>query len=246
MQKLKDKIALVTGGSRGMGAAIVKQLASEGAIVTFTYVNGKEKADALVNELIAEGLKVSAIKANSAVDGEITEALTGTVNKFGRLDILINNAGVYGGRPMAEHTLQDYREMMDINVKAVFEAAIFVAQKMADAGRFITIGSNMADRVVAAQGTLYSMSKSALVGLTKGLARDLGPKGITVNLVQPGPTNTDMNPDNGSHAEQAKSLMAIPKYGNVQQIADLVSYLANPNASFTTGSIITVDGGFNS
>lgn len=229
-----------------MGAAIVKQLASEGATVIFTYINGKERAEALVSKLIAEGLNGSIIKANNAIDGEITAALTETVNKFGKLDILVNNAGIYGGKPMAEHTLQDYREMMDINVKAVFEAAIFAAQKMADAGRFITIGSNMADRVVAAQGTLYSMSKSALVGLTKGLARDLGPKGITVNLVQPGPTDTDMNPDSGSHAEQAKNLMAIPKYGNVQQIADVVSYLANPAASFTTGSIITVDGGFNS
>ena len=246
MQKLKDKVALVTGGSRGMGAAIVKQLASEGATVSFTYINGKEKAEALVNELAAEGLKVSAIKANNAVDGEIAAALAETVNQFGKLDILVNNAGIYSGKPMAEHTLNDYRETMDINVKAVFEAAIFAAQKMADHGRFITIGSNMADRVVAAQGTLYSMSKSALVGLTKGLARDLGPKGITVNLVQPGPTDTDMNPDNGDHAERAKKQMAIPKYGNAQQIADLVSYLANPLASFTTGSIITIDGGFNS
>jgi 3-oxoacyl-[acyl-carrier protein] reductase len=245
MQKLKDKVALVTGGSRGMGAAIVKQLSRERAIVTFTYINGKEKAEALVKELVAEGLNVSAIKANNAVEGEITAALTETVNRFGKLDILVNNAGVYSGKPMSEHTLQDYRETMDVNVKAVFEAAIFAAQKMADAGRFITIGSNMAGRVVAAQGTLYSMSKSALVGLTKGLARDLGPKSITVNLVQPGPVNTDMNPDNGSHAEHAKSLMAIPKYGVPQQIADLVSYLANPEASFTTGSIITVDGGFN-
>lgn len=245
MQKLTDKIALVTGGSRGMGAAIVKQLAREGAIVSFTYVNGKEKADALVKELTNENLNVYAIKANSAVDGEITAALTQIVNKFGRLDILVNNSGIYRGKPIAEHTLEDYRETMDINVKAVFEAAIFAAQKMADHGRFITIGSNMADRVVAAQGTLYSMSKSTLVGLTKGLARDLGPKGITVNLVQPGPTDTDMNPDNGNHAEHAKALMAIPKYGNVQQIADLVSYLADPAASFTTGSIITIDGGFN-
>jgi 3-oxoacyl-[acyl-carrier protein] reductase len=246
MQTLKDKVALVTGGSRGMGAAIVKQLASEGATVVFTYINGKDKAEVLVNELTGDGLNVSAIKANSAIDGEITAALTQTVNQFGKLDILINNAGIYRGKPMAEHTLQDYRETMDINVKVVFEAAIFAAQKMADHGRFITIGSNMADRVVAAQGTLYSMSKSALVGLTKGLARDLGSKGITVNLVQPGPTNTDMNPDNGDHAERAKKLMAIPKYGNAQQIADLVSYLANPAASFTTGSIITIDGGFNS
>ncbi len=246
MQKLKDKIALVTGGSRGMGAAIVKQLAQEGASVVFTYVNGKEKAQALVDELTGEGLNVSAVKADNAVEGEITSALTQTIEKFGQLDILVNNAGVYGGKPMEEHTLDDYRFVMDINVKAVFEAVIFAAQKLEKGGRFITIGSNMADRVVASQGTLYSMSKSALSGLTRGLARDLGPKGITVNLVQPGPVNTDMNPADGSHADHLRSLMAIPKYGDPQQIAEVVAYLASPSASYTTGSIMTIDGGFNS
>ncbi|NHA07740.1 SDR family oxidoreductase [Mucilaginibacter sp. HC2] len=246
MQKLKDKIALVTGGSRGMGAAIVKQLAQEGASVVFTYVNGKEKAQALIDELTSEGLNLSALKADNAVEGEITSALTQTIEKFGQLDILVNNAGVYGGKPMEEHTLDDYRFVMDINVKAVFEAAIFAAQKLEKGGRFITIGSNMADRVVASQGTLYSMSKSALSGLTRGLARDLGPKGITVNLVQPGPVNTDMNPADGSHADHLRSLMAIPKYGDPQQIAEIVGYLASPSASFTTGSIMTIDGGFNS
>lgn len=245
MQKLKDKIALVTGGSRGMGAAIVKQLAQEGASVVFTYVNGKEKAQALVDELTGEGLNVSAVKADNAVEGEITSALTQTIEKFGQLDILVNNAGVYGGKPMEEHTLDDYRFVMDINVKAVFEAAIFAAQKLEKGGRFITIGSNMADRVVASQGTLYSMSKSALSGLTRGLARDLGLKGITVNLVQPGPVNTDMNPADGSHADHLRSLMAIPKYGDPQQIAEVVAYLASPSASYTTGSTMTIDGGFN-
>lgn len=245
MKKLKDKIALVTGGSRGMGAAIVKQLAQEGASVVFTYVNGKEKAQALVDELTGEGLNVSAVKADNAVEGEITSALTQTIEKFGQLDILVNNAGVYGGKPMEEHTLDDYRFVMDINVKAVFEAAIFAVQKLEKGGRFITIGSNMADRVVASQGTLYSMSKSALSGLTRGLARDLGLKGITVNLVQPGPVNTDMNPADGSHADHLRSLMAIPKYGDPQQIAEVVAYLASPSASYTTGSIMTIDGGFN-
>lgn len=245
MQKLKDKIALVTGGSRGMGAAIVKQLAQEGASVVFTYVNGKEKAQALVDELTGEGLNVSAVKADNAVEGEITSALTQTIEKFGQLDILVNNAGVYGGKPMEEHTLDDYRFVMDINVKAVFEAAIFAAQKLEKGGRFITIGSNMADRVVASQGTLYSMSKSALSGLTRGLARDLGLKGITVNLVQPGPVNTDMNPADGSHADHLRSLMAIPKYGDPQQIAEVVAYLTSPSASYTTGSTMTIDGGFN-
>ena len=245
MQKLKNKIALVTGGSRGMGAAIVKQLAREGAIVTFTYVNGKQKADDLIKELAGESLNVLAIRADNAVEGEITLALTQTLEKFGRLDILVNSAGVYLSKPIEEHTMDDYRLLMDINVKAVVEGVLFAAQNMADNGRIITIGSNMADRVAFAQGTLYAMSKSALIGLTKGLARDLGPKGITVNLVQPGPVNTEMNPENGGHADYARGLMAIPKYGHPQQIADVVAFLANPAASYTTGSIITIDGGTN-
>lgn len=228
-----------------MGAAIVKQLAREGAIVTFTYVNGEEKAEALVEELTGENLSVSSIKANNAIEGEITSALAQTLEKFGRLDILVNNAGVYLGKPIEEHTMDDYRLLMDVNVRAVVEGVLFAAQNMADNGRIITIGSNMADRVAFAQGTLYAMSKSALTGLTKGLARDLGPKGITVNLVQPGPVNTDMNPENGGHADYARGLMAIPKYGDPQQIADMVAFLANPAASYTTGSIITIDGGTN-
>ncbi|WPU94466.1 SDR family oxidoreductase [Mucilaginibacter sabulilitoris] len=245
MQPLKNKIAFVTGGSRGMGAAIVKQLAREGAEVTFTYVNGKEKAGALVEELNGENLSINAIKANNAIEGEITSALAQTLEKFGRLDILVNNAGVYLGKPIEEHTMDDYRLLMNVNVSAVVEGVLFAAQNMANNGRIITIGSNMADRVAFAQGTLYAMSKSALIGLTKGLARDLGPKGITVNLVQPGPVNTDMNPENGGHADYARGLMAIPKYGHPEQIANMVAFLANPAASYTTGSIITIDGGTN-
>ncbi|MEN0055199.1 MAG: SDR family oxidoreductase [Mucilaginibacter sp.] len=245
METLKNKVAFVTGGSRGMGAAIVKQLAREGAIVAFTYVNGKEKADALVKELTDENLNAFAIQANNAVEGEVTAALTQTLEKFGKLDILVNSAGVYLGKPIAEHTMADYHLLIDVHVTAVIESVLFAAKHMADHGRIINIGSNMADRLAFTGGTLYAMSKSALIGLNRGLARDLGPKGITVNLIQPGPTDTDMNPADGGHSDYARGMMAIPKYGHVQQIADMVSFLANPAASYTTGSIFTIDGGTN-
>ena len=245
MQTLKNKIALVTGGSRGIGSAIVKKLAHEGAAVAFTYVNEREKAHTLVAELSKKGMDVVAIRADNSQTGEVTSAIEETISKFKALDILINSAGIYIGKPFEEHTLEDYDKTMAINTRAVVEACIIASKKMSHNGRIITIGSNMASRVPSAQGTLYAMSKSALVGLTKGLARDLGPKGITVNLVQPGSTNTDMNPEDSDHAEFQRSLMAIPRYGQPEHIADLVAYLANPESIFTTGGIFTVDGGAN-
>jgi 3-oxoacyl-[acyl-carrier protein] reductase len=245
MQTLKNKVALVTGGSRGIGAAIVKKLAHEGATVVFTYVNGREKAETLVAELFEKGMNVMAIQADNSKSGEVTSAIEETISKFKVMDILINSAGIYIGKPFEEHTLEDYDKTMAVNTRAVVEACIVASKKMADNGRIITIGSNMAARVPFAQGTLYAMSKSALVGLTKGLARDLGPRGITVNLVQPGSTNTDMNPENSDGAEFQRTLMAIPKYGKPEHIADLVAYIANPDSMFTTGGIFTVDGGAN-
>ena len=246
MQTLKNKVALVTGGSRGIGSAIVKKLAQEGATVAFTYVNERKKAQTLVAELLKKGMHVMAIKADNSVAGEVTSAIEETISKFKTLDILINSAGIYIGKPFEEHTLEDYDKTMAINARAVVEACIIASKKMPHNGRIITIGSNMASRVPSAQGTLYAMSKSALVGLTKGLARDLGPKGITVNLVQPGSTNTDMNPENSDHADFQRSLMAIPRYGKAEHIADLVAYLANPDSMYTTGGIFTIDGGANS
>jgi len=245
MKKLNEKIAIVTGGSRGIGKGIVKALAEAGATVVFTYTNSKEQADGLAETLTGEGLSVHAVMANNAIDGEITSAFRGVIEKFGHLDILVNSAGVYQGKPLAGHTLADYRSTMDVNVKAVFEAMIFAAGQMANEGRIITIGSNMAERVVFPGGALYAMSKSALVGLTKGAARDLGSRGITVNLVQPGPVDTDMNPENSAHAAILKKAMIIPRYAQTSQIADIVLYLAAPEAAYTTGSVITIDGGFN-
>jgi 3-oxoacyl-[acyl-carrier protein] reductase len=245
MQKLINKTAFVTGGSRGIGAAIVKRLALAGAAVAFTYVNGKDKAEALVKELETNGLKATAIKADSAKEGEISLGIEEMIGKYGKLDILVNSAGIYIGKPFEQHTLQEYDQVMAVNVRAVVEACLAAAKKMENQGRIITIGSCMAERVPSVQGTLYAMSKSALVGLTKGLARDLGHKGITVNLVQPGPVNTDMNPENGGHADFQRGLMAIPKYGKPEHIADLVAYLADPATAYTTGAVLVIDGGTN-
>ncbi|MCF0040581.1 SDR family NAD(P)-dependent oxidoreductase [Dyadobacter fanqingshengii] len=246
MQNLKNKVAFVTGGSRGIGAGIVKRLAADGAKVAFTYVNGREKADALVAELAEKGFTVIALQANNAQEGAVTAAIDEAIAHFGQLDILVNSAGIYVGKPFEEHTLADYNEIMDINVKSVFEACLAAARKMENNGRIITIGSNMAERSASVQSTLYSMSKSALVGFTKGLSRDLGAKDITVNLIQPGPVDTDMNPSDPGNNESSdfqRSMMAIPRYGKPEHIAATVAFLADPDNGYTTGSIITIDGG---
>lgn len=243
METFKNKIALVTGGSRGIGAAIVKRLAQQGATVIFTYVNGKEQAQQLENDLTKKGFNAQAVKADNSVEGELTNVINSIISQYGNFDILVNSAGIYIGKPFEEHTLEDYRKTFDINVRAVVEACIAAANKMSPSGRIITIGSCMADKVSFAQGTLYSMSKSALIGLTKGLARDLGPKKITVNLIQPGPVNTDMNPQDSPAADFQRSLMAIPEFGKPEHIAGMAAYLASQEAGYTTGGIFNIDGG---
>jgi 3-oxoacyl-[acyl-carrier protein] reductase len=242
MKHLENKVALVTGGSRGMGAAIVKRLIAEGATVAFTYVKSAAKAQQLVADL---GANVIAIEADNASHTAVTAAVEQVAKAFGRIDILVNNAGIYHQKPLSEHTAADYDQMMDVNVKAVFMASLSAIPHMPSGGRIISIGSNMADRVVGPGGTLYAMSKSALIGLTKGLARELGAKNITVNLVQPGPIDTDMNPASGDHAAFVTGYMALQHYGNVADIAGLVSYLAGKESGFITGTALTIDGGFN-
>eukprot|EP01133_Synstelium_polycarpum_P011870 gene11870-13834_t len=246
MKTLKDKIALVTGGSRGIGAAIVKRLAKDGATVTFTYVKGKAAAQALEKELQEEGLIVQGVQADNAVAGELGQVIETLIKTHGAFDILVNSAGIYIGKAIEEHVLEDYDQIFAVNVRSVVESCLAAAKHMNSSGRIINIGSNMAQRLPFAQGTLYAMSKSALIGLTKGLARDLGPKGITVNLVQPGSVNTDMNPENSGHADYQRSLMAIPKFGRPRHIADMVAFLAQPEADYSTGALFTIDGGSNS
>lgn len=245
MKKLTDKVALVTGGSRGIGAAIVKRLAVEGAKVVFTYANSPDKASAVVAEIEAAGGVAVAIKASSAVPVEVTAAVNKTIADFGHIDILINNAGIYVGKAFEEHTLEDYNEIMAVNVQAVFVAALAAAKGMPEGGRIITIGSNMGDNAVGPETTLYTMSKSALQGFTRGLARDLGARKITVNLIQPGPIDTDMNPANAPLADFLRTRLALPDYGAVEDIAAFVNFIASDEAKYITGSFLTIDGGLN-
>lgn len=233
------------GGSRGIGASIVKRLAAEGAAVAFTYFRSAEKAEAIAAGVRAGGGEALAIKADSGRPGEIAEAVNRAAGKFGHIDVLVNSAGIYNGKAFEEHTLEDYEEVMAVNVRAVYLASQAALKHMPEGGRIITIGSNMADNATSSQTTLYTMSKSALQGFTRGLARDLGPRKITVNLVQPGPVDTDMNPANTELADFLKSRMAIPEYGKGEDIAGLVAFLASHEGKFITGSALTIDGGFN-
>lgn len=246
MKNLKDKVAFVTGGTRGMGAAIVKRLSAEGANVVFTH-SGKNpsKASKVLGDIRANGTEGESLVANNQQPAELTDALEQTTQQFGSVDILVNNAGIFIVKPIWEYTLDEYDRMMDIHVKAVFVASQYAANYMPDSGRIITIGSNLADRIPGQGASLYGMSKSALVGLTKGIARDLGDKNITANLIQPGPTNTDMNPETTDFADFQKQFMAIDRFGTVDEIAGLVAYLAGAESQFITGTTITIDGGFN-
>ncbi len=241
---LIGKTALVQGGSRGIGAAIVKRLAEQGAAVAFTFVSSEEKARELQNSITASGGKALAIKADSASEQDIRDAVAKTVEAFGGLDILVNNAGVLAIAALEEFSLEDFDRTLAINVRSVFIASQEAARHMKEGGRIINIGSTNADRMPFAGGGVYAMSKSALVGLTKGLARDLGPRSITINNVQPGPVDTDMNPADGDFAQVMLGLMAVPRYGRSEEIAAMVAYLAGPEAGYVTGASLTIDGGF--
>ncbi|TWC13915.1 MULTISPECIES: 3-oxoacyl-ACP reductase family protein [unclassified Pseudomonas] len=243
-QTLNGKVALIQGGSRGIGAAIVKRLAAEGAAVAFTYVSSAAKAEELQNSITAAGGKALAIKADSADADAIRNAVEATAEAFGGLDILVNNAGVLAMAPLDEFKLEDFDQTLAVNVRSVFIATQAAARHMSEGGRVINIGSTNADRVPFAGAAPYAMSKAALVGLTKGLARDLGPRGITVNNVQPGPVDTDMNPADSDFASSLMQLMAIGRYGKADEIAAFVAYLAGPEAAYITGASLTIDGGF--
>jgi 3-oxoacyl-[acyl-carrier protein] reductase len=244
MSSLTGKVALVQGGSRGIGAAIVKRLAADGASVAFTYVSSAVKAEALQNEIIAGGGKALAIQADSADAEAVQRAVAATAKAFGGLDILVNNAGVLALGSVEELALADFDKTLAINVRSVFVASQAALQHMGNGGRIINISSTNADRMPFAGGATYAMSKSALTGLVKGMARDLGPRGITVNNVQPGPVDTDMNPADGEMAPGMLGLMALDRYGTAEEIADFVAYLAGPQAGYITGASLTIDGGF--
>ncbi|RAJ03744.1 3-oxoacyl-ACP reductase family protein [Aeromonas salmonicida] len=244
VKSLSGQVAFVQGGSRGIGAAIVKRLARDGAAVAFTYVSSASKAEEIVATITAAGGKALAIRADSADAIAVQHAIRQTVTTFGRLDILVNNAGVLVWGNIEELTLDDLDRTLAVNIRSVFVACQEAAHHMGKGGRIINIGSTNADRIPMAGGSVYAMSKSALVGLTKGMARDLGPKGITVNNVQPGPVDTDMNPADGESAALLKGMMALARYGKDEEIASFVAYLAGPEAGYITGASLTIDGGF--
>ena len=244
MATLKGKHALVTGGSRGIGAAIVRRLAAEGAHVALTYVSRAEPAEEVAKAARNGGGKSVAIQADSGDIKSLVAAVQRTVSELGGLDILVNNAGVALIAPFDEYRLEDFDRTVNVNIRSVFVATQAAVRYMREGGRIINIGSCNADRMPFQGGSVYAMSKAALVGLAKGLARDLGPRGITVNNIQPGPVDTEMNPAEGEFADSMRKLMAIPRYAQADEIASMVAWLAGPEAAFVTGASLSIDGGF--
>lgn len=241
---LNGKVALVTGGSRGIGAAVAIQLARQGADVALTYQRSADAAANVVDEIKAVGNRALAIQADSAEAGELTGAVEQVVGEFGRLDILVNNAGVGVLGPLQEIALPDVDHAIAVNVRAPFVAAQAAAPHMADGGRIISIGSCVGERTPFPGMTLYALSKTGLAGMTKGLAKELGPRGITANLVHPGPTDTDMNPAHGQMAAAQQAETALGSYGHPEDVAAMVAHLAGPGGRYVTGANIAVDGGW--
>ncbi|MDQ1361319.1 MAG: 3-oxoacyl-[acyl-carrier protein] reductase [Acidimicrobiaceae bacterium] len=244
MNGLEGKVALVTGGSRGIGAAIARRLAHDGAAVALTYANSADKALAVAEQIEAGGRQALVIKADNADPAAAVAAVEQTALDLGRIDILVNNAGIFAGGALEDATVEQLDLTWAVDVRAVFLASQAAARHMNEGGRIINIGSALADRVPVPGLTLYAMCKSALTGLTKGLARDLAPKGITVSVVQGGLIDTDMNPEDGPAAEFLRGVPALGRYGRVDDIAATVAYLAGDEARYITGTAITVDGGF--
>lgn len=243
-KKIQGNVAFVQGGSRGIGAAIVKRLTREGVAVAFTYRSSPDEAKKLVDKITIAGGTVIAIRADSADPEALQQAVRQAVEHFGRLDILVNNAGVLPWGALEELTLAEIDLALAVNVRGVIIASQEAVRHMSTGGRIINIGSINADRIPVAGGAVYAMTKASLAGFTKGLARDLGPRCITVNNVQPGPVDTDMNPADGEAASQLKQLMALGRYGKDEEIASFVAYLAGPEAGFITGASLSIDGGF--
>ncbi|MBZ9920912.1 MULTISPECIES: SDR family oxidoreductase [unclassified Mesorhizobium] len=243
--RLSGKAALVTGGGRGIGAAIARKLAADGASVALTYVNGEEQARAVVGEIEANGGRAIAIKADNRDAAAVARAVDDVASAFGRLDILVNSAGIWRAAPIDTLSLADFDETMEVNLRAPFVASKAAVAHMGEGGRIISIGSNLAERVTDTSLSAYSASKAALVGLTKALARDLGARGITANIVHPGSTDTDMNPASGPHAEHQREKMATPRFGDADEVAGMVAWLAGPEGRFVTGAALTIDGGAN-
>ena len=245
MSKLAKKVALVTGGSRGIGAAIAKRLAADGATVAITYAKDATAAVAVIKAIELGGGKAIAIQADAANVEAIQNAVEKTVATFGRLDLLVNNAGTAIPKPFEETTLGEMDRVIDINIRGVFATTQAALRHMKDGGRIIMIGSAVGERAVAPGLVPYAATKGAVKMFTQALSREVGSRGITVNNVQPGPIDTDLNPASGDWAVPQKAATALDRYGHVKEIAAMVAFIAGPESSYITGANLTVDGGMN-
>jgi 3-oxoacyl-[acyl-carrier protein] reductase len=241
---LADRRAFVTGGSRGIGAGIVRRLAADGAAVAFTYRETTDAANDLEQEIIGSGGQALAVQADSADPEALRAAISKAVGRFGGLEVLVNNAGTSHQAPIEEFPMAEYDRILAINVRAVFVAIQAALPHLGTGGRIISIGSVLADRAPISGISVYALTKAAIAGLTRNLARELGPRGITVNTIQPDPVATDANPDSGEFADTVRSLTAVGHYGQPHDIADAVAFLARVEARFVTGTAWNVDGGY--
>jgi 3-oxoacyl-[acyl-carrier protein] reductase len=244
-KKLEGKIALITGGSRGIGAAIAKRLAADGAKVAITYTKGAEAAASVVQEIERAGGKAIAIQADAADAGAGKAAVEKTVAAFGRLDVLVNNAGTAIPKTFEETTLEEMNRVLDINLRGVFLATQAALKHMNSGSRIIMVGSAVGERVLVPGLVPYSATKGAVKIFTQALSREVGSRGITVNNVQPGPIDTDLNPAAGDWAVPQKAVTALNRFGRVDEVAALVAFVAGPESSYITGANLTVDGGMN-
>ncbi len=243
--ELAGRVALVTGGSRGIGAATALALGRAGADVAITYVSRPERAAEVVDALRALGRQALAIEADSGDGDAVVAAVARTERELGRLDLLVNNAGIWDAGPLDQLDAERLDRMLAIHVRGSFLAAQAAAARMGDGGAIVTIGSSLAERAGRPGMTVYAMTKAALTGMTKGLAWDLGDRGITANVIHPGPTDTDMNPADGPHAEQQRGGLATGRYSSAADVAALVAHLAGPSGRSITGAAFAVDGGVN-
>jgi 3-oxoacyl-[acyl-carrier protein] reductase len=245
MSELNEKVALITGGSRGIGAAIAKRLAADGASVAITYAKDAGAASAVVKAIELGGGKAIAIQADAADSEAVKDAVEQTVAIFGRLDVLVNNAGTAIPKTFEETTLDEMDRVIDVNVRGTLVATQAALKHMKSGGRIVMIGSSVGERVMVPGLVPYSATKGAVKMFSQGLAREVGSRGITVNNIQPGPIDTDLNPAAGDWAVPQKAVTALDRYGRAEEVAALVAFVAGPESSYITGANLTVDGGTN-